>query len=406
MSKRAQERVLLAQVGREIQVNLRHMEQVLDAFFRDNTKRADLATLAQGQRADPRRAAHPRTWTRPIACSSCASSRSRSTPIPTRRSATRTSSCSPNRCRASASTSKRSSSSARTATDSSRRSSRSAWAKRPRRPQPERDSVEAAVAELRAALAAARRGSAHARRATPPRATSSRRSSSSLRDDAELIGDADLVAQADGDPGGTRGRQRGASSPPPSMRSRTRPRRRRKSPRRRSDCSPPMPRSSTASSSRSTSSRPRKCWTASSAITRRSTDNPGDREALQARSAAASIRSRAAAAWSGLTELGEYAYEAEGVFNRLLEEERPVTGAVLAMIDVAHRSFRGWVDALTQRKARHRRPAPAARRDRRGRARAAGSCAGGRSRRPSNVIELPRAIVPASPPNCDRVTGP
>ena len=42
MSKRAQERVLLAQVGREIQANLRHMEQVLDAFFRDNTKRAEL----------------------------------------------------------------------------------------------------------------------------------------------------------------------------------------------------------------------------------------------------------------------------------------------------------------------------------------------------------------------------
>ena len=47
MSKRAQERVLLAQVGREIQANLRHMEQVLDAFFRDNSKRADLATLAK-----------------------------------------------------------------------------------------------------------------------------------------------------------------------------------------------------------------------------------------------------------------------------------------------------------------------------------------------------------------------
>ncbi len=47
MSKRAQERVLLAQVGREIQANLRHMEQVLDAFFRDNSKRADLATLGK-----------------------------------------------------------------------------------------------------------------------------------------------------------------------------------------------------------------------------------------------------------------------------------------------------------------------------------------------------------------------
>ncbi len=47
MSKRAQERLLLAQVGREIQANLRHMEQVLDAFFRDHAKRADLATLAR-----------------------------------------------------------------------------------------------------------------------------------------------------------------------------------------------------------------------------------------------------------------------------------------------------------------------------------------------------------------------
>jgi chemosensory pili system protein ChpA (sensor histidine kinase/response regulator) len=45
MSRRAQERVLLAQVGREIQANLRHMEQVLDAFFRDHGKRAELATL-------------------------------------------------------------------------------------------------------------------------------------------------------------------------------------------------------------------------------------------------------------------------------------------------------------------------------------------------------------------------
>jgi chemotaxis protein histidine kinase CheA len=47
MAKRAQERLLLAQVGREIQANLRHMEQVLDAFFRDNSKRAELASLAK-----------------------------------------------------------------------------------------------------------------------------------------------------------------------------------------------------------------------------------------------------------------------------------------------------------------------------------------------------------------------
>jgi len=46
MARQAQERLILAQVAREIQANLRHMEQVLDAFFRDHAKRADLATLA------------------------------------------------------------------------------------------------------------------------------------------------------------------------------------------------------------------------------------------------------------------------------------------------------------------------------------------------------------------------
>ena len=45
--RRAQERILLAQVAREIQVNLRHMEQVLDGFFRDHGKRAELATLGK-----------------------------------------------------------------------------------------------------------------------------------------------------------------------------------------------------------------------------------------------------------------------------------------------------------------------------------------------------------------------
>src|SRR5213075_462325 len=43
-------RLLLAQVAREIQANLRHMEKVLDAFFRDHEKRADLATLSQDTR--------------------------------------------------------------------------------------------------------------------------------------------------------------------------------------------------------------------------------------------------------------------------------------------------------------------------------------------------------------------
>ena len=47
MFRRAHERVLLTQVAREIQANLRRMEQVLDAFFRDHAKRAELATLSR-----------------------------------------------------------------------------------------------------------------------------------------------------------------------------------------------------------------------------------------------------------------------------------------------------------------------------------------------------------------------
>ena len=45
MSRRAQERLLMAQVVSEIQASLRAIEQALDAFFRDASKHTDLATL-------------------------------------------------------------------------------------------------------------------------------------------------------------------------------------------------------------------------------------------------------------------------------------------------------------------------------------------------------------------------
>jgi chemosensory pili system protein ChpA (sensor histidine kinase/response regulator) len=45
MSRRAQERLLMAQVVAEIQASLRAIEQALDAFFRDAAKRGELATL-------------------------------------------------------------------------------------------------------------------------------------------------------------------------------------------------------------------------------------------------------------------------------------------------------------------------------------------------------------------------
>ncbi|TCV82367.1 hybrid sensor histidine kinase/response regulator [Sulfurirhabdus autotrophica] len=45
MSRKAQEKMLLSQVANEIQTNLRNIEQVLDSYFRDTTKRNDLVAL-------------------------------------------------------------------------------------------------------------------------------------------------------------------------------------------------------------------------------------------------------------------------------------------------------------------------------------------------------------------------
>jgi chemosensory pili system protein ChpA (sensor histidine kinase/response regulator) len=45
MTRRAQEKLLIFQVGQEVQVNLQNIEQVLDGYFRDASKRAELAAL-------------------------------------------------------------------------------------------------------------------------------------------------------------------------------------------------------------------------------------------------------------------------------------------------------------------------------------------------------------------------
>ncbi|MDP3482807.1 MAG: Hpt domain-containing protein [Sulfuricella sp.] len=45
ISRKAQEKLLLAQVAHEIQANLRRIEEVLDAFFRDTTKREGIPSL-------------------------------------------------------------------------------------------------------------------------------------------------------------------------------------------------------------------------------------------------------------------------------------------------------------------------------------------------------------------------
>ena len=52
MTRRAQENLLIFQVGQEVQVNLQNIEQVLDGFFRDAPKRAE---LGRARRASSRR---------------------------------------------------------------------------------------------------------------------------------------------------------------------------------------------------------------------------------------------------------------------------------------------------------------------------------------------------------------
>ena len=76
-------------------------------------------------------------------------------------------------------------------------------------------------------------------------------------------------------------------------------------------------------------------------------DNHGEREALR------TVRRqfhtlKGSGRMVGLTELGEIAYAVEKILNRLLEEDRMVTPAVLEMIAVAERGFRGWVAELSK----------------------------------------------------------
>ena len=51
----------------------------------------------------------------------------------------------------------------------------------------------------------------------------------------------------------------------------------------------------------------------------------------------------------GLTELGEIAFAVEKVHNRLMEDERPASAAVLGLIETAQTSFRVWVDTLRRK---------------------------------------------------------
>ncbi len=343
MSRRAQERVLLAQVGREIQANLRHMEQLLDAFFRDHTKRAELATLAKDS-AQIRGAlqilglaeadrllelceqqiatyANPDTVVNDEDLELLAESLSGLgfyiEAVEQQR---------PERDRLIA----------------------PLIAKRlgeaPAPVAAEVDSVEAAVAELRAALpqlvseVQQAPADAAAREAL-------KRKLVGLRDDADLIGDPDLVAQVDAvlselDARGT-GNLAAAveaiaetSAPAPAISEET------------------QRLLATDASGLDRELLEIYLFEAAEVLDavaeqeRALAANPGDREALR------TIRRgfhtlKGSGRMVGLTQLGDVAYGVEHILNRLLEEERPVTRAVQAMIGVAESNFRQWVEALT-----------------------------------------------------------
>ena len=345
MSRRAQERVLLAQVGREIQANLRHMEQVLDAFFRDHGKRADLATLAKDsqqirgalsilgldeaerllglcqQQIDAY--ADPETPVSNDDLELLAESLSGLgfyvEAVEQQR---------PDRDRLIAPLiAKRLGESGAPAVEA-------------------RDSVENAVAELRAQLPALV-DEVHRAPTDASARAGLRAKLSALRDDADLIGDAELAAQADAavkelDAGGTAKLAAVVDAI--------------------ADTSAPAPELSDETQrllevdAHGLDAELLEIYLTEAGevldAIRESADalerNLGDRDAL------ATLRRgfhtlKGSGRMVGLNELGEYAYDAEKLHNRLLDEERPVTAAVLRMIRVAHGAFREWVVALRER---------------------------------------------------------
>ena len=346
MSKRAQERVLLAQVGREIQTNLRHMEQVLDAFFRDSTKRGELATLTKDSQQirgalrilgldDAERLlglceAQIDTYADPA------------TEVPDEDLELLAEALSglgfyieaveqqrPDRERLIAPLlAKRLGEAPKQVADD------------------HTDSVEAAVKELRNALPKLVDEIHHAPADVAIR-ESLRAKLASLRDDAELIGDEGLILQAEValnelDAGGAGDlaaaveaiAESGGAAPAPAISEETQ---------------RLLDTDATGLDAELVG-----IYLAEAGEVLETVDaqrhaldgNPGDREALR------TVRRqfhtlKGSGRMVGLTELGELAFGVEKILNRLLEDDHPVTPAVLSMIATAHREFTEWVAAIS-----------------------------------------------------------
>ena len=347
MSKRAQERLLLAQVVREIQVNLRRMEQVLDAFFRDHAKRSELATLAKDSRqvggalrmlgldqADQLLAlcqAQIESYAVP------------DTPVSNDDLELLAESLSSLGFYVEAVDQQRPDRERLIAPLLAKRLGQA-----PAETVDDRgESAETAVEALRTALPEI---VAEVHRAPADAAVRAGLKTKlvDLRDDAKLIGDESLAEQAGAalkelEAGGTVALTAavdaiaggGAAAPAPAISEETQ----------------------------------RLLATDEDALDAEFVDiylteagevldtvaehrrtlvhNPGDREALR------TVRRgfhtlKGSGRMVGLTELGELAFDVEKILNRLLEDERAVTPTVLEMIDVAERSFRAWVTDLRQ----------------------------------------------------------
>jgi len=342
MSKRAQERVLLAQVGREIQANLRHMEQLLDAFFRDHTKRAELATLAKDS-AQIRGALQILGLAEAdrlleLCEQQIATYADADTVVNDEDLELLAESLSGLGFYIEAVEQQRPERDRLIAPLIAKRLGEAPA------PVAAEDSVEAAVAELRAALpqlvseVQQAPADAAAREAL-------KRKLVGLRDDADLIGDPDLVAQVDAvlselDARGT-GNLAAAveaiaetSAPAPAISEET------------------QRLLATDASGLDRELLEIYLFEAAEVLdtvaeqARALAANAGDREALR------TIRRgfhtlKGSGRMVGLTQLGDVAYGVEHILNRLLEEERPVTRAVQAMIGIAESNFRHWVEALT-----------------------------------------------------------
>jgi chemosensory pili system protein ChpA (sensor histidine kinase/response regulator) len=342
MSKRAQERMLLAQVGREIQANLRHMEQVLDAFFRDNSKRAELSSLAKDSqqiRGALSMLGLDSAQRLLAACQEQIESYVASdTPVDNDDLEMLAESLSGLGFYIEAVEQQRPDRERLIAPLLARRTGGA-----PAALHDDEGSVETAVEELRAQLPSLVEEVRAAPTATARQGLKAKLET--LRDDAELIGDATLAQQAEGalaelDAGGAAGLAKAVDAIA----------------------------DTTAAAPEISDETKRLLETDATQFDAELVDiflaeaaevldsiaasrdalaaNPSDRDALAtARRGFHTLKG--SGRMVGLADLGELAWTVERTQNRLIEEDRPVTATVIAMITVAESDFRNWIEALT-----------------------------------------------------------